>query len=149
MLISLFFTSSKKEDNLNNRMGGSVRSTFQKVQRIDELEFSYASFMLSLHYRLCGFYKEYASAKNRYYMVLWLWFSFMLPQRRKRIQEIGWDVRFGQHLRRYIELMSLNFRILCLCYHYVLVYAVFKQVILEKRSLQISCVNLILCFYVF
>ena len=30
-------------------MGGSVRSTFQEVQKIHELEFSNASFMLSLH----------------------------------------------------------------------------------------------------
>ena len=50
MLISLFFTSSKKGDNLSNRMGGSVRSTFQEVQRIHELEFSNTSFMLSLHF---------------------------------------------------------------------------------------------------
>ena len=40
MLISLFFTSSKKEDNSSNRMGGLVWSSFQKVKRIDELEFS-------------------------------------------------------------------------------------------------------------
>ena len=39
MLINLFFTSSKKEDDLINRMGDSVWSTFQKVQRIHELEF--------------------------------------------------------------------------------------------------------------
>ena len=49
MLISLFFTSSKKGDNSSNRMGGLVRSTFQEVQRIHELEFLNASFMLSLH----------------------------------------------------------------------------------------------------
>ena len=49
MLVSLFFTSSKKGDNPSNRMGGSVRSIFQEVLRIHELEFSNASFMLSLH----------------------------------------------------------------------------------------------------
>ena len=49
-------------------MGGSVRSTFQKVQRMNELEFSYASFMLSLGYCLCGFYTHYASKKKRYYV---------------------------------------------------------------------------------
>ena len=43
------FNSSKKGGNLSNRMGGLVRSTFQEVQRIHELEFSNASFMLSLH----------------------------------------------------------------------------------------------------
>ena len=64
ILISLFFTSSKKEDNLSNRMGGLVQSSFQKVQIIDELKFLYASFMLSLRYRLCGFYKGCASTKK-------------------------------------------------------------------------------------
>ena len=41
-------TSSDKEDDLSNRMRGSVRSTFQKVQRINELEFSYD--FLCYHY---------------------------------------------------------------------------------------------------
>ena len=86
MLISIFLTSSQKEDNSSNRMGGWVRSTFQAIQRIHEIEFSNASFMLSLHYRLCGFYKDYASIKKQYYMVLWFLFSFMLPNRRKRIR---------------------------------------------------------------
>ena len=36
----------RKDDNLGNRMGGSVRSTFQKVQIIHDIEFEYASFML-------------------------------------------------------------------------------------------------------
>ena len=64
MLISLFFTSSNKEDNQRNRMGGSVRSSFQKFQIIDELKCLYAPFMLSLRYRLCSFYKGCASTKN-------------------------------------------------------------------------------------
>ena len=64
VLISLFFTSSNKEDSLINSMGGSVRSSFQKVQRIDELKFLYASFMLSLRYRSCGFYKGYDLTKK-------------------------------------------------------------------------------------
>ena len=63
MLISIFFTSSQKGDNSSNSMGGSVRSTFQEVQRIHELQFLYASFMLSLSYRLCSFYKDYAMTK--------------------------------------------------------------------------------------
>ena len=132
-------------------MGGSVRSTFQKYQIIDELEFLHASFMLSLHYRLCGFNEDYASAKKWYYMVLWLWFlvSFMLHQRRKRILEMRWEVRFGQHFRRYGEFISLNFCMLLLCYHYVIIYAVFTLIMLWQRSHQRSCVSLILCFYVY
>ena len=38
----------KDGDSHNSWTGGSVRSLFQKVQRIHELEFLYASFMLSL-----------------------------------------------------------------------------------------------------
>ena len=38
MLISLFFTSSKNGDNSSNRMGGSVLSTCQGVQRIHEVQ---------------------------------------------------------------------------------------------------------------
>ena len=64
MLISLFRAPSKEEEYLQNRMGGLVWSTFQKVQRIHELGFLYASFMLSLRYRLCGFYTDYASTKK-------------------------------------------------------------------------------------
>ena len=44
-------------------MVGLVRSTFQKVQRIHELEFLYASSMISLRYRLCVLYTDYASKK--------------------------------------------------------------------------------------
>ena len=149
MLLIIFYNPPKKEEDSRNRMGDSDQSSFQKVQRIHELEFLYASFMLLLRYYLCLFYTYYASTKKQCYVVLCFSVSFIPPQRRMMIFAIGWDVRFGQHLRRYIELMSLNFRILCLCYHYFLVYAVFKQIILEQRSLQISCVNLILWFYVF
>ena len=95
------------------------------------------------------FYQDYASEKKLYYMVLWLSVSFMLPQRRKRIREIGWEVRFGQHFRRYREFTSLNFRMLLLFYHYVIVYAVFTRIMLWQRNLQRSCVTLILCFYVY
>ena len=45
--------------------------------------------------------------------------------------------------------MSLNFRILLLCYPYVIVYAVFTRIMLWQRSLQRSFVTLILCFYVY
>ena len=45
-------------------MGGLVRSSFQKVQIIDELKVLYASFMLSFSYRLCGLYKGNASTKK-------------------------------------------------------------------------------------
>ena len=64
MILGLFHTPSKKEEDSRNRMGGLVRSTFQKVQIIHELEFLYASFMLSLCYCLCGFYKDYALTKK-------------------------------------------------------------------------------------
>ena len=64
MIPGLFHAPSKKEEDSRNRMGGLVRSTFKKVQRIHELEFLYASFMLSLCYRLCSFYTDYASTKK-------------------------------------------------------------------------------------
>ena len=54
----------QKDDNLCNKMGGLVWSTFQKVQIIHELEFLYASFMLSISYWLCGFYTDYDSTKK-------------------------------------------------------------------------------------
>ena len=68
MILSIFHAPSKKEDNSRNSMGVSVRSTFQKVQRINELEILYASFMLSLRYHLCDFETDYTSAKNQYYV---------------------------------------------------------------------------------
>ena len=39
MILGLFHAPSKKEEDPRNRMGGSVQSTFQKVERIHELEF--------------------------------------------------------------------------------------------------------------
>ena len=60
----------RKDDDSRNRMGSSVWSTFQKIQRIHELEFSYASFMLLLRYYLCLFCKDYASTKKQCYVVL-------------------------------------------------------------------------------
>ena len=51
----------RKEDDLRNRMGGSVWSTIQKVQRIHEIGFLYAYFLLSLRYHFCGLYTDYAS----------------------------------------------------------------------------------------
>ena len=64
MIIGIFHATSKKEDDYRNRMRGSVWSIFQKVQIIHELEFSYAYFILSLCYCLCGFYTDYASTKK-------------------------------------------------------------------------------------
>ena len=55
---------SKKDEDLWNRIGGSVCPIFQRVQIIYEIEFSYASFMLSLRCHLCVFYTDYASTKN-------------------------------------------------------------------------------------
>ena len=123
MLISLFFTPSKNDDDLSNRMGGSFWSTFQKVQITNEIEFLYVSFLLSLSYYLCVLYTNYVSAGKQYCMVLCFSVSFMTPQRKKIICGIGWEVRFGQHFKRYREIMSLNFHTLLLCYHYVIIYA--------------------------
>ena len=53
-----------KDEKYRTSKGGSVRSKIQKVQRIHELEFLYASFMISLCYCLCGFYTDYASTNN-------------------------------------------------------------------------------------
>ena len=39
MILGLLCASSKKEEDLRNSMGGLVRSTFQKVERIHELEY--------------------------------------------------------------------------------------------------------------
>ena len=55
----------RKDENLRNRAGGSVQSIFQKVQRIHELEFSYASFLLLLRYCLCLLYTDYAYTKKQ------------------------------------------------------------------------------------
>ena len=78
MILCLIHAPSKKEEESRNRIGGLVRSTFQKVHRIHELEFSYASFMLSLCYRLCAFYKDYALTKKSpkklcFTLILWLY----------------------------------------------------------------------------
>ena len=70
MLFSIFHTPSKKEEDSRNRMGGSVWSTFQKIQIIHELEFLYASFILSLRYLLCVLYTDYDYTKKQYYVVL-------------------------------------------------------------------------------
>ena len=39
MILGIFHATSKKEEDSRNRVGVSVRSTFQKVERIHELEF--------------------------------------------------------------------------------------------------------------
>ena len=118
MIPGLFHASSKKGLDSRNRMGGSVRSTFQKVQRGHQLECSYASFMLSLRYYLCLFYTNYDSTKKQCYVVSCSSVYFLPPQRRGTIRAIRWEVRPGQYFRRSREFMSLNFRILLLCYHY-------------------------------
>ena len=53
-----------KNDISCNTMGDSVHSTFQKVQRVHELEFSYASSILSLRYHLYVLYTDYYSTKK-------------------------------------------------------------------------------------
>ena len=46
----------QKDDYLRNWMGGLVRWTIQKLQRVHQLECLYASFMILLRYYLCLFY---------------------------------------------------------------------------------------------
>ena len=58
-----------KDDDSRDWMVGSVWSKTQKVQRVHQLECSYASFMLSLRYYVCLFYKNYASTKKQCYVV--------------------------------------------------------------------------------
>ena len=125
----------QKDDDSRDWMGGSVRSKIQKVQRVHQLEFSYASFMILLRYYFCLFYTNYASTKKQCYVVSCLSVYFLPPQRRRTIRAIGWEVWFGHNFRSSRELMSLNFCMLILCYHYVIVYAVFTRVMLRQRSL--------------
>ena len=97
------------------------------------------SFMRIIH-RLC-FCKEEMPC-------LWFYAYQSLscpPQRRKSICKIGWGVWFGQHFRRYREFMSLDFCMLLLCYHYVIVYAVFTRIMLLQRS---DIMWSVLCFSV-
>ena len=56
-------------------------------------------------------------------------------QRRLTICTIGWqEVRFGQYFRRYREFMSLHFRMVILCYCYVIVYAYYTHIMILQRS---------------
>ena len=123
----------QKDDNLRDWIGGSVRSTIQKVQRVHQLEYPYATFMLLFRYYLCLFYTNYASTKKQCYVVSCL-SVFFSPQIRRTMQSIGWEVRSGQHFRRSREFMSLNFRMLLLCYHYIINYAVFTRIMILQRS---------------
>ena len=64
MILVIFNSPPKKEEDSINMIVGSVQSTFQKVQIIHELEFLYAPFMISLRYHLCNFYTDYALTKK-------------------------------------------------------------------------------------
>ena len=103
--------------------------------------------MLLLRYYVFSFYTNYASTEKQCYVVSCLSVYFLPPQRSRTIQAIGWEVRFVQHFRRSRELMSLNFRMPLLCYHYIIVFAVFTPIMLRQISLLRSCVTLIICFY--
>ena len=92
----------QKDDDSSNWIVGSVQSKIQKVQRVNQLECLYASFMLSLRYYSWSFYTNYASTKNQCYLVSCLSFNFLPHQRRRKIQVMGWEVWFGQHVRRSI-----------------------------------------------
>ena len=116
----------QKDDNLREWMGGLVWSTIQKVQIVHQLECSYASFMLSLRYYLCLFYTNYASTKKKQcYVVSCLSVYFLPPRRRGTIWSMRWEVWSGQYFRRSREFISLNFRMLLLCYHYILFHYLF------------------------
>ena len=71
-----------KDDDSRNRMGGSVWSTIQKVQRIHEIGFLYAYFLLSLRYHFCGLYTDmllhWSLQRSYVTLILWLCFYFML-----------------------------------------------------------------------
>ena len=47
---------------------------------------------------------------------------------------VGREVWFGQYFRRYREFMSLKFRMLLLCYRYVIVYAYYTHIMILQRS---------------
>ena len=63
MILGLFHSSSKKEVDSRNRMGVSVLSTFQKVERIHELEFFVCLFYAIITLSFMRFYKDYAMTK--------------------------------------------------------------------------------------
>ena len=127
-------TKPQKDDDLSDRMGGSLRSKIQKVQRTHQLESTYASFMLLSCYYLCLFYTKYASTKKQCYVVLYFLVCFLPPQIRRKIRAIGWEVWFVQHFRRSRESMSLNLCMLLLCYHYIIFYSFFTWIMLLQRS---------------
>ena len=58
-----------KDDDSRNWMRGLVRSKTQKVQRVHQLECSYAFIRLSLRYYLCLFYTNYDFTKKQCYVV--------------------------------------------------------------------------------
>ena len=83
----------QKDDDSRDRMGGLVWSTIQKVQRVHQLECSYASFMLSLRYYLCLFYTNYDSTKKQCYFVSCLSVYFVSLQEGGQFEQS--DGRFG------------------------------------------------------
>ena len=54
--------------------------------------------------------------------------------RRMMIHVIGWEVQFSKQFRRNREFISLNVRMLPLCYLYVNIYAYSTQIMLLQRS---------------
>ena len=132
----LNMSKPRKDDNSLNWMGGSVRSTIQKVYRVHQLVCSCASFMLSLRYYLCLFCTNYASTKNQCSVVSLSSVYFLPPQIRETILAIGWEIWSGQHFRRSKEFMSLNFRMLLLFYHnifFIIHYAVFTRIMVHQN----------------
>ena len=76
----LNMSKPRKDEDSRDLIGCSGLSKTQKVQRIHQLECSYASIMLSLRYYLLLFYTNYASAKKQCYVVSCSSVYFLPPQ---------------------------------------------------------------------
>ena len=98
-----------KYDDSRDLIGCSGLSKTQKVQRIHQIECSYASIMLSLRYCLCLFYTNYDSTNKQCCVVSCSPVYFLPPQIMGTIQAIGWEVQFCQHFRGSREFMRFKF----------------------------------------
>ena len=126
-----------KDDDSCDWMGGLVRSTIQKVQRVHQLVCSYASFMLLLHYYLCLFYTNYASTKKQCYIVSCSSVYFFTPSKKwdNSSNRMGGSVRSTfQEVQRIHELEFLNVSFMLSLHFFILDYAVFTRIMLRYSS---------------